>query len=100
MLDYTGANRMDYEEVLRAIGFFVDQNNLKEICIIELKEGLLVRGLRYTADPGGWHTISESFLFTNEDLEKIVDESFKRRNAGREGQSDVKPQRGGLFGKK
>ncbi|MBF6612731.1 MAG: hypothetical protein IVW55_06330 [Chloroflexi bacterium] len=80
MLNYTGTGRADYEEVLRAIGYFIDQNNMKEVCIIELKEGLLVRGLIYTSERSGYQTISESFLFTNEDIEKIVNSAYERRN--------------------
>ena len=39
MLNYTGTGRMDYEDVLRAIGHFIDEHNFKEVCIIELEEG-------------------------------------------------------------
>lgn len=88
MMDYSGTNRVDYEDVLRAIGFFVDQNNIKEVCIIELKEGILVRGVSYTAERSGYQTISETFLFTNEDLEKILEDAYKRR---------LGPVKGGIF---
>jgi len=82
MLNYTGTGRVDYEEVLRSIGRFIDENNIKEICIVELKEGILVRGLAYTADRSGYQTISESYLFTNEDIEKAVEEGYSHRNEG------------------
>lgn len=93
MIDYSGTNRVDYEDVLRAIGFFVDQNNIKEVCIIELKEGILVRGVQYTADHAGYQTISETFLFTNEDLEKVLEDAYKRRNGpAKAGIFRLKPQ--------
>lgn len=88
MIDYSGTNRVDYEDVLRAIGFFVDQNNIKEVCIVELREGILVRGVRYTSDRAGYQTISETFLFTNEDLEKVLEDAYKRRTG---------PSKGGIF---
>ena len=40
MLNYTGSGRVDYEDVLRAIGHFIDEHNFKEVCIIELEEAL------------------------------------------------------------
>ena len=95
MMDYSGLNRVDYEEVLRAVGFFIDHNNLKEVCIIELKEGVLVRGIRYTTDrAAGYQTISESFLFTNEDIEKLLEDAYKRRQPGKGGIFRLKPDRG------
>ena len=98
MLDQTGNFRMEYEDVFRAIGYFIDQNSMKEVCIIELQEGILVRGLRYTAERGGYHTISESFLFTNQDLENIVNEAYERRNQAQASQAAPQPKRG-FFGK-
>ncbi|HEX9988970.1 MAG TPA: hypothetical protein VGE45_10905 [Chloroflexia bacterium] len=99
MLDQTGNFRMEYEDVFRAIGYFIDHNNMKEVCIIELQEGILVRGLRYTAERGGYHTISESFLFTNQDLENIVNEAYERRNQAQAAQQAAPQPKRGLFGK-
>ncbi|HYP20334.1 MAG TPA: hypothetical protein VEY08_09685 [Chloroflexia bacterium] len=94
MMDYSGTTRVDYEDILRAVGYFIDQNNLKEVCIIELNEGVLVRGIRYTADPkAGYQTISESFLFTNEDLEKLLEDAYKRRQPGKGGIFRLRPVR-------
>lgn len=93
MLDATGESRFEYEDVLRAIGRFIDENSLREVCIIELREGILLRGLQYAAKRGvgGFQTISESYLFTNEDIERLVEDAYSRRN------TEVKPRRG-LFG--
>ncbi len=88
MMDYSGTTRVDYEDILRAVGYFIDQNNLKEVCIIELSEGMLVRGIRYTTSrTAGYQAISESFLFTNEDIASLLEDAYKRR----------KPSRGGIF---
>lgn len=92
MIDATGTSRFEYEDVLRAIGRFIDENNLREVCIIELKEGILLRGLQFAANRGGFQTISESYLFTNEDIEKLVEDAYNRRN------TEVKPRKG-LFNK-
>jgi hypothetical protein len=95
MLDSTGTGRIEYEDVLRALGYFIDQNNLSEICIVELREGILVRGISKTVNRSGFQAMSESFLFTNEDIERIVNEAHARRQ-------QVQPQqeqKRGLFGR-
>lgn len=85
MMDYSGTNRVDYEDVFRALGYFIDQNNLREVCVIELSEGILVRGVRYTADRTGYQTISETFLFTNEDIDQVLEDAYKRRKTTTKG---------------
>ena len=106
MLNYTGTGRVDYEDVLRAIGHFIDEHNFKEVCIIELEEGILVRGLVYTANRQGFRTISEAYLFTNEDIDHILEEAYQRRGkphgkpvppAGGTAGGTAQPRRG-LFG--
>jgi hypothetical protein len=93
---------MDYEDVLRAIGHFIDEHNFKEVCIIELEEGILVRGLVYTANRTGYRTISEAYLFTNEDIDHILEEAYKRRGSTAKSTSPAPPTgpqpRRGLFG--
>ncbi len=94
MLNYSGAGRVDYEDVLRAIGHFIDEHNFKEVCIIELEEGILVRGLVYNNNRAGFRTISEAYLFTNEDIDRILEEAYKRRASGRAA-TPVQPKRVG-----
>jgi hypothetical protein len=104
MLNYSGSGRMDYEDVLRAIGHFIDEHNFKEVCIIELEEGILVRGLVYTANRSGYRTISEAYLFTNEDIDHILEEAYQRRGRSPKSPSPGAPSpaatqpRKGLFG--
>jgi hypothetical protein len=42
---YDGSPRQDWEEVLRAIGAFVDRERLKEILLLELDQGFILQGL-------------------------------------------------------
>ena len=79
MMDQTGTHRFEYEDVMRALGYFIDQNNLREVCLVELREGILLRGTSFTANRSGYQTLSESYLFTNDDLERIIEESYERR---------------------
>ena len=93
MLNYTGTGRTDYEEVFRALGLFIDQNNLKEVVIPELKEGFLLKGLAFSAERSGFQTISQSYLFTDQDIEKLVEAAFQQR-----GQAAVQGAPGGQPG--
>ncbi|MGI8586856.1 MAG: hypothetical protein ACR2M0_04100 [Chloroflexia bacterium] len=83
MANYTGAGRVDYEDLLRAIGHFIDEHSFKEVYIIEIEEGILVRGLVNVADPQGFRTISEAYLFTNTDIAQILEEAHQRRGKPR-----------------
>ena len=101
MLNYTGTGRVNYQDVLRAIGHFIDEHNFKEICILEIEEGILVRGMVYSANRQGFRTISEAYLFTNDDIDQLLEQAYERRGkAGgkREPNPPVPTPRRGLFG--
>jgi len=104
MLDQTGMSRIPYEEVLQSIGYFIDRQSLREITLVELNEGILVRGTSYTADRAGYQTTLQSFIFTHEDLERIVNENYERKKqvvaaavAAALQQQQQQSQKGGLF---
>ena len=91
---------------MQALGHFIDQNGLREITLVELREGILVKGISYTAERSGYQTISQSYLFTIEDLERIVNENDERRKQAMSAavtvamqQQQQQQQRGGLFHK-
>ena len=50
---YEGSPRQDYEEVLRAIGAFLDQRGLHEILLAEAPDGFIVQGIISTTQEGG-----------------------------------------------
>ncbi|MEO8285623.1 MAG: hypothetical protein ABI670_04250 [Chloroflexota bacterium] len=102
MLDQTGTTRIPYEDVMLAIGAFLDESNVRDICIVELREGILVRGNKYSAERSGLQALAESFLFTREDIERIVNETFERRKqqhdaAVQAALEQQNQQKGGLF---
>jgi hypothetical protein len=107
MSDQSGISSVPYEEIMQAIGYFIDRNSLREITLVELREGILVRGISYTAERSGYQTMSQSYLFTHEDLERIVNENDERRKqaqaaavaAALQQQQLQQQQRGGLFHK-
>jgi hypothetical protein len=103
MLDQTGLSRIPYEEVMQAIGHFIDQKSIREITLVELNEGILVKGTSFTADRAGYQSNTQSFLFTHEDLERIVNENYERRKQTETAavaaalQQQQQNQKGGIF---
>lgn len=46
---YEGSPRQDWEEILRSVGAFVDDERLKEILLLEQADGFLLQGLGMAA---------------------------------------------------
>jgi hypothetical protein len=81
MLNSSGTGRINYAEVLHAIGGFIDQNNIKEVTLIEVTEGFLLRGVGYSTERSGFQTVMQQYLFTDEDIAQIVEEAYQRQRA-------------------
>lgn len=82
---YEGSPRQDYEEVLRAIGAFVDQRGLSEILLAEAPDGFILQGVVGEAhDTSQWSDPSmtitkETYTFLDEDVAKFLEDSQARR---------------------
>ena len=86
---YEGSPRQDFEEVLRSIGAFLDQQGLREILLTEVSDGFIVQGLapsraegRSWTEPAG-QLEKETLTFLDDDISRFMDEALARRNAGR-----------------
>ena len=75
---FRGMRRSDYQDVMRALGYFIDDHGYSDIRIIETEDGLVLQGR--VADR---HEIGESsydtFLITDEDIKVMVRDAFRRR---------------------
>jgi hypothetical protein len=80
MLDASGRYRFRYEDVLRALGNYIDENHFKDVTVLETPEGFLIKGQTLEETASGWATNPQTYLFTNEDLDAILEEAYKRRN--------------------
>ncbi|GBD15120.1 hypothetical protein HRbin26_00006 [bacterium HR26] len=84
MLDHTGRYRVRYEDTLRALGHYLDEHRFTRIAIVETPEGFLVKG--YVASEnreGGMHLAPQTYLFTNEDLDILLEQAYGRRRQPR-----------------
>ncbi len=85
---YDGSPRQGYEEVLRSIGAFIDQREMREVLLTEAPDGFIVRGLVSSAqaesqwsDPG-LQIEKETYTFLDEDIAAFIEEGIARRRGG------------------
>ncbi|MCX2726030.1 hypothetical protein OO015_00720 [Thermomicrobium sp. 4228-Ro] len=84
MRDPSGRYRTRYEDTLRALGHYLDQQRFTRILVVETPEGFLVKG--YVATPGrddeSFTLSPETLLFTDDDLLQLLEEAYRRRGTG------------------
>ena len=82
---FVGLERSDYQDVLRALGLYLDEHQYTNVRILETEDGLVVQGVRRQAD-GTLAPAHESYLFNEQDLENILQVAYQRREQGRAGE--------------
>ncbi len=80
---YEGSPRSDWEEVLRSVGAYADQEQLKELLFLELDQGFILQGLG-PPHTGAWAEGSGSltkrtYELVEDEVGKLVDDSAGRR---------------------
>jgi hypothetical protein len=80
MLDHTGQRRIRYEDAFRAVGHYLDDQRFTQISIVETPEGFLIKGFVLSDDTGGYHVIPTTYLFTNEDIDALLESAYGRRD--------------------
>ena len=75
---FQGLQRSDYQDVLRALGYFIDDHGYSDVRIIETEEGVVVQGRLGDRNEIG-ESSYETFLITDEDIKEMVRDSFRRR---------------------
>src|SRR5262245_32825275 len=90
---YEGAQRQNYEAVLRSIGTMLDQRGMREVTLAETDDGFVVQGLAVApGDDRPWNDPAarlekETFNLFEDDVARFMDESTARRN----GRSSLPP---------
>jgi hypothetical protein len=82
---YDGSPRQDWEEVLRSIGAFADQEHLKDLLLLELEGGFVLQGLGLQgggADSDSFGaTVKRTYELTDEQVAEMMDASSSRRGS-------------------
>lgn len=79
MLDSSGSYRLRYEDMFRALGNYIDANHFKDVTILETEEGFLIKGQVIREHAAGLLSEPRTYLFTNDDLDAILEEAYRRR---------------------
>ncbi len=75
---FRGMQRSDYQDVLRALGAFIDEHGYTDVRIIETEDGLVIQGRVTTRSEIGQSSF-DTFLITDEDIRVMVRDAFQRR---------------------
>jgi hypothetical protein len=70
---FSGLDRTDYQDLLRALGAWIDERGWRDLRLWEHAEGIVVQG----RTPSG--TGYETVLLTDDDLRDMLVEAYRRR---------------------
>ncbi len=71
-----------YEDILRAIGRYIDEEGMQDVVVLQTDEEMNVHGYRNISPAGGIRPRLVNHTFTAEELKQIDDESRQRRGRG------------------
>jgi hypothetical protein len=72
---------VEYQEILRALGYFVQQQHMSEVTLTEFDRGWIVAGLTYKSTTQGFLRIPIDFVVSHEELRNLVHEMRDQRRA-------------------
>lgn len=75
---FRGMKRSDYQDVLRALGSFIDEHGYTDVRIIETDDGLVIQGRVVDRREIG-ESSYDTYLITDEDIKVMVRDAFQRR---------------------
>ncbi len=78
---FEGVSQTDYQDVLRALGRFIDLNGYGDVRLMETEDGIIFQGRPRggRAKPGAQF---ETFLITDDDLSQLLREAYDQRGKG------------------
>jgi hypothetical protein len=74
---FSGLSRTDYQDVLRAVGLFLDERGYRNFRLVEDDDGIIIQ-----ATPSANGRLShqyETFFLSEDDLQQIMHGAYRRR---------------------
>lgn len=68
------SQRIDYPELLRALGHFIQREHLSEISIVEFDRGWVVAGLTFKSTAQGFIRVPADFVISHDEVRKLIKE--------------------------
>lgn len=75
---FRGLKRSDYQDVLRALGSFIDEHGYSDVRIIETEDGVVLQGRVHERRELG-ESSYDTYLITDDDIKTMVRDAFQRR---------------------
>ena len=75
---FRGMKRSDYQDVLRAVGSFIDEHGYSDVRIVETEDGLVIQGRVVDRREIG-ESSYDTYLITDDDIKVMVRDAFQRR---------------------
>jgi hypothetical protein len=85
---YEGSPRQDWEEILRAVGAYLDDRGMRGMVFVETDDGFIIQGTSASNLAGStWgesmgKTNRETLILSDDDVAKFLDDALARRGAG------------------
>jgi hypothetical protein len=76
---FQGLAHSDYQDVLRALGYFIDENGYVDVRIVESDDGLVFQGRSTKRPSHDSKSPFDTFLITDGEIKEMVRGSYKRR---------------------
>ncbi len=73
---FAGLSHTDYQDILRAVGAFLDERSLRDVRIWEHEDGMVIQARSHEDSESPY----ETFLLTDEDLSALLHKAYERRN--------------------
>jgi hypothetical protein len=77
-----GKNLYRYEDILRAIGRYIDEEGMQDVVVLETEGEMEVHGYRGVSPGGAIRPRLINHTFSSEELKQIDQESRQRRGKG------------------
>lgn len=64
--------RVDYPELLRALGHFIQREHLSEVSILEFDRGWVIAGLTFKSTAQGFIRVPADFVVSHDEVRKMI----------------------------
>jgi hypothetical protein len=68
-----------YEDLMRAIGHYIDEHGLTDVLMTQIPDGVLLKGTMIDRSRGGPVERITAVLFTNQDVVALLEAASRRR---------------------
>jgi hypothetical protein len=72
-------DRVDYPELLRALGHFIQREHLSEVSVLEFDRGWVITGLTFKSTAQGFIRVPADFVLSHDEVRKMIQDLKDQR---------------------